>query len=288
MKSRIKLDKRSRLFIPNEFQLKKYEDCEAWGIEEWSKAISHRVSLRSEWNRSIRKLFDIEDIEMVYGYFKTSSDRLIEEPLKYYENKNFSKPMRFINDQSVADLFEDAEDDRLLSSSWRADYLEWRLTPDLVLYELERDLHKNLVERVEKTPSWVMKSKELGQTGVATINVQMNGDSAEIVKEFRAWLKRTKNEMNLPKNYSSFDKKTLSYWCNDRVLPCFDLVLYKSIHNGWFSLKDMTEALFPVHMSDANKIKDEAQVKRTIIPNALRIVSTAVAVSLARTLKKEQ
>lgn len=286
MKSRMKLDKRSRLFIPKEFQLEKYKACEKWGVEEWSKAISLRVSLRSEWNRSIRKLFDIEDIEMMYGYFKTSSDRLIEEPIKYYGNENFSRPMRFINDQSVADLFEDAEDDRLLSSSWRADYLEWRLTPDLLLYKLERDLHKNLVERVEKTPSWVMKSKELGLTGVATINVQMNGDSAEIVKEFRAWLKRTKNEMNLPKNFPDFDKNTFLDWCDNRVLPCFDLVLYKTIHNGWISFADMAEALFPVSKSSSANIINGDKVGRTIIPNSLRIVSTGVAASLARTLKK--
>jgi hypothetical protein len=283
VKSRIKIGKRSRLSIPQDFQVEKYSVCKKWGVKEWSNAISLRVSLRNEWNKLARKIFDIEDIDMVYGYLKTKVSQIIKDPHDFNENNNWSGMASLISDQSVADLFEDAEEDRLLSSSWRTDYLKWRSMPAIELYYYDRGLNESLIERIEKTPSWVMKREELGQGGIATINVSMDGDSEEIVKEFRNWLKRTKSKMNLPNKYPSFDKNSFSDWYNDRVLPCFDLELYKIIHHGWFPMKDMAEALFPHRMSSGENIVE--MVRRTTIPNSLRIVSAGVATSLVRMLK---
>lgn len=161
MKSRIKIGKRSRLSIPQEFDVGKYSVCKGWGVKEWSKAISQRVSIRKEWNISARKLFDSEDVDAVYERLKTIASNLIKYPHDLNENSNWSGKLKLISDQSVVDFFEDAEEDRLFSSPWRADYLKWRSMPAIEIYDYDKDSHGNLVQRIEKTPSWVMKKEEL-------------------------------------------------------------------------------------------------------------------------------
>lgn len=289
MKSGLKIGNRSKPSIQKYFQLGKYDACKDWGAEEWYKAISYRVNLKKRWNRwneSIRKNDHVDGVEQEYNLFKYSAERLIEDPLYCADNLDSSRPVRHVYDQSVADLFGDARDDRLISSSWGEDYLKWNSIPIHVRYALEKNLHEGLVNKIEKTPTWFMKREEWGETEMATIHVHVNGDDAEIVNEFREWLRRTKEEMRVVKKVTNIDEEKFSKWCDDRVLPCFDLCHYEDVFKNKTPLRDLTEALFPVSMSLEDEIKNEDQVKRTIIPNSLKIVSAGVAASLARMLKK--
>lgn len=286
MKSRLKIDNWCDLDIPKEFDLERYSVCKRWGLNEWSKAISHRAFFRKDWNRSTRKLFDFDQIGAIYDNYKNQACRLLEEPSRYIDCIFMDGDAAFITDQSVADLFEDAEDERLSCSSWRADYLEWSRLGRYSRYE--SGLYNNLIERVENTPTWIMKRNVLGVTGVATIHVDMCGENADILKEFRAWLKKTRKEMKLPKVPNNFDTDIFSDWCNDRILPCFDLLMYQTIHNGKFRLADITESLFPLCKSSSENIIYEDRIRRTIIPNALKVVSLEMALALTNALERNE
>jgi hypothetical protein len=284
VKSKLKPDKLRLSAIPNEFDLKKYDVCKNWGVEEWSKAISYRAYFRNDWNISIRKNFDVEDISEVYESFKILASQLLKEPFfDAYISHRVGKEV-YIKDQSVADLFHDAEDERLACSPWRADYHKWLEIDYFSLHNT--DTNKELVERIENTPTWIMKREEWGGTGFATIHVNLRGVNTEIVKDFQAWLKATKKKMNLPNVPTQFDSEIFSDWCRKCVLPCFDLQLYRRIHNVNFKLIDIAQALFPDSNSLIEDIRSEDSIRKTIIPNARRVVSWEMGAALREALKK--
>ena len=268
------------------FGINKYDACQSWGLKEWCSAISYRVFLQKDWSRSFRKNFDIEDEAVVYANYKSHACQLIENPLNQQGIYYGAGQVTLIKDQCVADLFEDGEDERLQDSSWRTDYLEWLATDPFTLYETNSRLE--LVKRIENTPTWLIKKDVFGQTGIASINVNLGGTDDEIVKEFKGWLKRTRNQMSLPRGSVDFDAGTFSSWCKNCVLPCFDLVFYEQIFKGNFRIKDFTEALFPSFISLNADAVSEDQVRRTIIPNSLKTVSSTTAMALRSKMKEEK
>lgn len=278
MKTRLIVDSRSRLKLPDAFDIKKYDICKRWSIEEWYRAILYRSSLRRNWNRSVRKYFDAEDILPIYDKFKKQARLLIEAPIEQADNRLTFGTAHLIKDQSVADLFEDAEDSRILDSSYRTDYIKWS---EIGIISRSLDENKHLVDRVANTPTWKMKRDEYGETGRASIYVNLHGDNRDIIGAFEAWLNKTKKEMNLPKASGKYDDSVFSDWCNDRVLPCFDLVFYETVHNGYLDLSDLAKALFPVAIKD---ISYEDSIKRTVRPKSLKIVSSATVAALTKAL----
>ncbi|MFA9439974.1 DUF6387 family protein [Uliginosibacterium sp. sgz301328] len=281
MRAKIRLDEQRLLSIPPIFDISKYDACKRWGVLEWHRAIEYRVFLSADWKKSTKREFDIEDVENIYVNYKGHVENLIKKPFcKYTVHSVGTK--RLVRDYTVADLFESLDDERITSSSWVDKFNSWNAMDYFTRYEIEGS--RELVNLIEKMPTWKMMQDVYGPTRSATITINMSGDDEAIKKEFSAWLKTTREEMNLKKPLGGINEFTFSDWHNDRVLPCFDLLLYQEIHNGHFKLSELNDALFPNDKWPNKSWHDENRLRRTVMPNALKVVSATTASALEKEL----
>lgn len=84
--------------------------------------------------------------------------------------------------------------------------------------------------------------------------------------------------MGLQTKHAIFDTRNFSEWCFKCVLPCSDLIFYEQVFNGKFRIDEFVQELFSGVKYD---FIDEEKFRKSIIPNAQRIVSFATANALA-------
>lgn len=285
-RSLLKLPKFRTLNVPPTFKLKKYDACKRWRLDEWSNAISDRVFLLKDWIKSSRKEWDLEDVDKVYTNYKAHVDELISEltaePRIFHIEHNRS----LVLDHTIADFFEDAGNKQFFNSHWFETYSKWSRI-DIFMFNLAGSTYKSddfedfesaskVIDLVEKTPSWVMRREVSGTArSVATAEVNLAASDADIVNDFRDWLKETRTKMGLQRISHDRGDNDFSKWHLDKALPCFDLILYAKIHNGKFSNSALAKALG----------ESEERVRKTIVPNVFKIVSETTDAVLRNQLR---
>lgn len=283
VKAKIKVGGKVKLNFPENFSIDKYSHCKHWGVHEWYEAIRYRACLLSDWKISTRKEWDEEDVVMVSENYKRHVLNILGAPLECGKIKNFSNISLMGNkavfDHTVADLFEDPD---LLDSkdhSWRGDYVKWASCPPLVRYDSPDEEIRDLVSRLENTPSWVAQFEAFGYVTVATLNVSLLHSDKELYDGFKKWLRETRRNMKLPKiksiNINDFSDEILNKWHAERVLPLFDLGFYQIVFGGVLASANVVDAVFE---NDLNKSLDS--LKDTYWPNAMAIVSPRMANAL--------
>jgi hypothetical protein len=91
--------------------------------------------------------------------------------------------------------------------------------------------------------------------GYAHLTVDLSVTNAKIREDFKHWLTEYKKTIKYESTKTIFAKNDLSRWVDQRLLPCFDLVLIAKIEDKWLTIDKLAEYLFgddPQSASDSN------------------------------------
>ena len=91
--------------------------------------------------------------------------------------------------------------------------------------------------------------------GYAHLIVDLSVTDEQIRKDFKHWLAEYKKTIKYESTKTIFTEIHLSSWVDDRLLPCFDLLLIAKIEDKWLTNDKLAEYLFnddPQSASDSN------------------------------------
>ena len=80
--------------------------------------------------------------------------------------------------------------------------------------------------------------------GYAHLTVDLSVTNAKIREDFKHWLTEYKKTIKYESTKTIFAKNDLSRWVDQRLLPCFDLVLIAKIEDKWLTIDKLAEYLF--------------------------------------------
>jgi|GEM_PF-2237710 len=269
--------------VPDVFDLSAYDVCESWGLQEWAAALSFRMEARQRWRRTYLLWKDESIPSVETRRFQEVAFRLLRNPLSYeWRMQPFRSRPSSISDQSVADYFDarhSVDDPRY--SEWFE--RSWRAWENPIEFPSDKDTAEQISQKesiqldhqmVDATPAWKMHREVAEFDGRFFIAVDLGASDDHLVKEFEAWIKKTRLAANLKPIHRQFNKIHFIRWHEQRLLPYLDLVFWAETHGKRIKHNKIGSALFPDADPDASiELGSEGHVRKTIAPNALGIVS---------------
>jgi hypothetical protein len=272
-KRRINSDK-----IPKEFQLSSYEVCKSWGINEWANAVINRCHIRRNWHLACLDGKDLQVPSHLLESARIKALKMLEKPLDVQSNvlpmNNACSPF---TDQSIADLFSGYHvfiDPR---------YKKWAELYTVARYDdVEFDRHgdkifdvnfviniKSDIEKVHNTAAWKMHREVSSFDEKFFVSVDLGASDDFLLKEFKIWLKKTRNDAKIETIRRQFNAADFTRWREQQLLPYLDLTFWAETQGAYFSNATLGNALFP----DEIDLAVDEVIRKTVAPNALSVVS---------------
>ena len=110
------------------------------------------------------------------------------------------------------------------------------------------------------------------------ISVNLGASDDLLNKEFKDWIKKTRKEANISQIRRSYFDNDFQDWHLQRLLPYLDLMFWAETHKKSFTQAQIGLTLFPNNY-DGNSGE---KVRKTIIPNAEKLISDEVVLALTR------
>jgi len=126
-------------------------------------------------------------------------------------------------------------------------------------------------------------SRILGASEFRLAHVYLHAPDAEIMDDFRSWLKelRVKLDQNTPKPY--YSSKSFRSWHEQRIIPFLDLYLWEELGNNVLTDATYGELLFPDEFAEGGKGRDNTElIRKTTRKKALRLISAPALGGLKR------
>ena len=270
--------------IPDSFDLKRYDICDTWGLEEWTSALISRWRLRLDL-RQLRRDFLASDPDEVAS-LQNQSLKMLDNPA--YRIGGFD-PLypdgSPIWDETIYDHLSGGltvDDPRYEAWSDRFHYAltqmpdgeEWDSpSADESFSKVARDSW----QLVHSTPSWKVFDERGDFWGVCKISVNLGASDESLIREFKAWIKKTRKarqERILPKDIG---QEKFEDWHRLHLLPYLDLTFWAEVNGGRIPYGKLGEILFSDELSDPNEDPaNEGRIRKSIHPYAQWIVSESV------------
>ncbi len=241
---------------PANFDLGRY-DCANWTYEIWRNAFFYRrvAGTRMHWvsEAAGTKWSDnatanlIKEIE---SFFKDPSGKSSVNQAEF-RGAPGSKRDHGVRDRTVLDEFASMDQlDNGELSPWEQIYAAWKnediYTLSTTIREAEPDIDC-LLHELEHRPLW----QALPRSGTPNffVAVALEKPDAELVRDFKDWLKRTRRDSGLKAAIAPITVSHMDKWHDSRVLAYIDLSLYAKVIGSKFTIEDMAAILFGERLS---------------------------------------
>lgn len=292
------MTKQRKNICPDGFKLDKYEDSRDWVPSNWLNALSFRgtqylaclgsTSLSPQKLESLRKL----------------AQEIIDDPLKGREPIFDENP---VSDQTVLDFFDGYEaiqrdinyakwHDATLNNHYEdindvPGFLGVDTSKPLFLIEKEvelipaRRMHFFLDDYYSKKASKGVPlegSRWRPAPWKAFIKVNMLLSDQILKEAFEGWLRTARTEFNQRYPVTKLARIDLSTWYAKRYLPMLDLKFWAATNCVDLSYSFLTDKVFDgcVDATGEDAGIDETNVRKTIYPNALELLTPSSLRSL--------
>lgn len=272
--------------IPKEFQVSNYSACASWGLQQWADALLCRRQLRTHWKLACQKGSDNAPAHLIQNVLD-ATQKMLSLPLTTESSLPLYIPnISPIKDQSAYNFFCDAE---IINER---EYLSWDARFKYALYyhfaededgnevikgEFEESIARD-IQRILETPAWRMHREVSQYPRDFMILVNLGASDELLIKEFKDWIKKTRKEADIPQIRRSYFANDFQDWHLQRLLPYLDLMFWAETHKKSFIQAQIGLTLFP---NDYDGNPGE-KVRKTIIPNAEKLISDEVVLALTR------
>jgi hypothetical protein len=268
------MKKRSKFVgFPKEFDIRKYDVCEQFGLKEWYS----NIQIRAAQFHMLRDHIDHYGEEM-----RRVSYRLFVSPIfesgKITENAGYSKDIKksqvcdmtaldYLTGHTTLDSHNDKHKPYLDAKSvLDADLEAEAFNPDS--NDVEAAFNVLAIAARKMEPAW--------NPGEAHVTVNLYASEENLVNDFRRWIRETRSDMGIPDIKSRFDSTDFTEWNKYRILAYLDLYLWSQIFGHRPTNQQIGIALFPddymVNLSD--------RIRKTVAPMALSLVHEAMVDAL--------
>ena len=241
---------------PAIFDLNRY-NCATWTYETWRNAFFYRrvASTRMQWVTEAAGTKWSENatadlIKIIESFFSDPSGKINVNqagPQSAIDSKEDLgvRDRTILDEFSSLDKFKNGE-----LSPWEHIHAVWTNedVSDLptTIREAEPDIAR-LVHELEHRPLWQVQQRSA--TPDFFVSVALNKPDAELVRDFKDWLKRTRRDSGLKAATSPITASHIDKWHDSRVLAYIDLCLYAKVLGSKFTIENMASTLFGERLS---------------------------------------
>ncbi|MFL9952792.1 DUF6387 family protein [Paraburkholderia nemoris] len=275
--------------IPSDFRLESYDVCATWGVEEWRDALTHRSLLHLFSRLPVEDLDDDPEFISV-EYLRECALGYLIDPFPVIGEED-----RIYRAKSAAPSIRDLTGSDFYLGFYKLDESGYE-TPSALAKKVAKrtgildvqDVEGNQIEieatyamaKLDLTPAWQIYRDASGSDDKFWIEVELGESDEELIKEFKRWLKRTRQSAGIPKIPKRFDKSDFMDWHSKRLLPYLDLTLWSWAHGGSLSPSVLGSALFPDEVTRSPMRDVEPMIRRTTALHAGRLISWQVVNTL--------
>lgn len=293
--------------IPDEFKVNKYDICRTWKPADWARALFVRSAILRRWDLVTEHKTDgSECLILTKPEVRRIVLSLLEKPDSTLQFKapDFLAE-RLIRDQTVSEFFSPIDLMQTADSAqkykkigipvsheyetygtWIAKYRESSTFRDYMIDpslgedsqedhpEFERRAIYNVIDSIRQseklineTPSWKIHHEANNSGGRFMISVDLCAPNADLVVDFKRWLKETRKTAGIRPIRRRFSSRELAQWHGNRYLAFIDLYIWSRTHGKKVSHSDIGSVIFP-----DDERRDSESVRKTLSKNALNLL----------------
>lgn len=301
--------------IPDEFKVSKYDTCRTWKPADWARALFVRSAILRRWALVTEyDTGNSEESIMTRPVVRSAVLSLLEKPDSTLQFKapNFLTE-RLIRDQTVSEFFSPIDLMQTVDSAqkyqnigipvchetevygtWIAKYRESSTFRDYMSDpsleedsqedhpECERRAIHNVIDSIRQseklineTPSWKIYHEANNSSGRFMISVDLCAPNADLVADFKRWLKETRKTAGIRPIRRKFSSRELAQWHGNRYLAFIDLYIWSRTHGKKLSHSDIGSVIFP-----GDESRDSESVRKTLSKNALNLLKDEIIACL--------
>jgi hypothetical protein len=253
--------------LPKFFDLKKYEACATFGASEWHNNLMHRTLRRSM--AADHRAHYLDELRRGADHFLNAP---IVAPRELRDGDGYSKNVfrSQVRDQTAFELlvghsFLDGDEDRACRYRDAFAIMDREMHGETKYDEAAAQAYEAL-----DVPAWKMLN-DLGTSisGEVVVNVDLFASEEKLVDDFRAWLRVTREALNVPSIQRRFARTDFERWHQNRVLAYLDLSFWADVNGHRLTNQILGVALFP----EEYNIGLADRIRKVVAPIALAAAS---------------
>jgi len=109
------------------------------------------------------------------------------------------------------------------------------------------------------------------------LSINLSASDKTLINEFKNWLKKHRKETNSTKLKSRIDESDINKWCDYKILPYIDLILWGYFNEIAINQNILGEVLF----CDERDVDSTERIRQTTIPLAKKVFSNKMNSKIA-------
>lgn len=278
------------------FSLEHYAECARWGLVEWQRALSYRVSLIQSLTTLLTTpastastselLLLRRDIRMLFR-------RILPPSLGQEDDDESGTPIREITGRDCMTMYTVMTDKHRDISSPTLQDLAAKQGHNVSAASLRDsmfdvlatdDMPPSAAATSMYAPSWQVHRANEPFHERFWIEVDIDMSDEQLVKGFRSWLRNARQGAGIAKLPATLFEKHFNEWHQKRLLPYIDINLWIKSHFEFPSETFLGELLLPEKAS--NPLIGTQWIRQTVAPAARALSSPRMLTALRRQLRQ--